>query len=106
MTNSGGGPDDVIIVGPRGGRSGPKTIVKEGHGFGFSSSFLGNQDRLGPKAEDLIEENKHKTRKAQQDLGVERQQFKEFQRVDAEPEKRNRNLKKLERDLSKTKAQR
>lgn len=60
----------------REGKSGPKIIIKEGYGFGLSSSFLGNRDLLSPKAKDLIEENKQKNCKAQQDLAVERWQFR------------------------------
>ena len=109
VKNSAGQPNDITVVGPRGGggKSGTKIIIKEGYGFKLSVSFLADNEKLlGPKAQDLIKESKQQERQLQRDLAVERKQLKEAQKIDTELAKRNQNRQKFENDLTRTKARR
>ena len=107
VKNSVGKAEDIIVVGPKGEKSGTKIIVKDGYGFKLSASFLAeNEKLLGPKAQDLIKQSKQQECQLQRDLTVERQQLKEAEKLEAEVAKRNQNRQKYENDLARTKARR
>ena len=85
VPNSRGEPDDFIVVGPKGGKSGPKIVVREGYDYGLSDTFVNQyEELLGSKAEDLIKAQKQQEHELKCSLEAERQQLKETQKVDAE----------------------
>ena len=62
-----------------------------------------NRELLGPKAQDYIKESKRQERQLQRDLGVERQQKKDVEKVNAELDKRTKIVKGLKMNLKEQK---